>query len=85
MSVRAFDIERHRRERLARLTGELEHLRVHRATLERILARCLLVAAAGTDTTPLALLAVLEDIDRIERGRDVQTYVAHFEDEECAA
>lgn len=59
----AFDIDRHRRDKLRRLEAQVEHLIAYRARLERVLALLLRVAASGSTVEPLALLAALEDLD----------------------
>jgi hypothetical protein len=58
-----FCVEQHRREKLAKLQRENAHLRDHACRLERLLAQAVDVATRGTGVTPLALLAVLEQLD----------------------
>ena len=58
------EVEQHRREKLASLQRENEHYRNYARRLERILGQAVDVATRGTGVGPLALLAVLEDLDR---------------------
>jgi hypothetical protein len=60
----SLDVEQRRREKLARLQRESEHYRNYARRLERILAQAVDVATRGTGVGPLALLAVLEELDR---------------------
>jgi hypothetical protein len=59
-----FDVEQHRRDKLARLQRENEHLHDHVRRLERLLAQAVDVATRGTGVTPLTLLAVLQELDQ---------------------
>lgn len=65
MSVAGFDIVQHHRERTREAERRAEHLERERSRLERLLALALRVATAdGKDADPLALLSVLEELDR---------------------
>ena len=59
----AFDRDARRRERLRRAEARATWLDDYRCQLERILALALRVAVGGTDVSPEALLAVLEEMD----------------------
>lgn len=60
-----FDADRHRREKLQRAERRAAFLATERARLERLLALALRVATHdGKDADPLALLSVIEELDR---------------------
>ena len=64
-----FNLERHRREKAARLERRVQHLETYRGQLEAVLALALRVAVRGTDVSPVTLLTVLEDLtDATTRG-----------------
>jgi hypothetical protein len=44
--------------------GRVAHLELHVGRLERLLALAATCAVRGTDVSPEALIAVLEDVDR---------------------
>lgn len=72
----SFDLAAHQRARLRTLEDEVRYLRSHRDRLERLLGYAVTVATAGTETTPLALLAALEDVDaRASASVDVAALV----------
>ena len=59
-----FDVVAHHRRRTREAERRADMLEHERAKLERLLARALQIAA-GTESEPLVLLAVLEEIDRL--------------------
>lgn len=75
-----FDLERHRREKIRRLEREVEFLRAHRAQLERLVALLARCAVAGTGCQPLALVAVVERLDRLAQEPPLERLVALLEE-----